>query len=89
MASLVFKKSRGHSYAYWVRSARVNGKPRIVEQVYLGPKDRFLEELKLYFTRGRAKVLMGLCRGKQKHDKREAMKKAQAKRDMAQAMRRR
>jgi len=53
MASLVFKKSRGHSYAYWVRSARVNGKPRIVEQVYLGTKDRFLEELKLHFTRGK------------------------------------
>ena len=52
MASLVFKKSRGHSYAYWVRSARVNGKPRIVEQVYLGTKDRFLEELKNHFTRG-------------------------------------
>jgi len=53
MASLVFKKSRGHSYAYWVRSARVNGKPRIVEQVYLGTKDRFLEELKAHFTRGK------------------------------------
>ena len=53
MASLVFKKSRGHSYAYWVRSARVNGKPRIVEQVYLGTKDRFLEELKAHFSRGK------------------------------------
>jgi transposase len=52
MSSLVFKKSRGHSYAYWVRSARVNGKPRIVEQVYLGPKERFLQELKNHFTRG-------------------------------------
>ena len=48
-----------------------------------------LVPLRLYFTRGRAKVLMGLCRGKQKHDKRQAMKTAQAKRDMAQAMRRR
>ena len=53
MSSLVFKKSRGHCYAYWVRSARVNGKPRIVEQVYLGPKERFLEELKAHFTRGK------------------------------------
>jgi hypothetical protein len=52
MSSLVFKKSRGRSYAYWVRSARVNGKPRIVEQVYLGPKERFLQELKAHFTRG-------------------------------------
>ena len=47
-----------------------------------------LVPLRMYFTRGRAKVLMGLCRGKQKHDKREAMKKSQARRDMAQAMRR-
>lgn len=53
MSSLVFKKSRGRSYAYWVRSARVDGKPRIVEQVYLGPKERFLEELKAHFTRGK------------------------------------
>jgi transposase len=50
MASLVFKKSRGRSYAYWVRSARVQGKPRIVEQVYLGPKDRFLERVKRNFV---------------------------------------
>ena len=53
MSSLVFKKSRGRLYAYWVRSARVNGKPRIVEQVYLGPKERFLDELKAHFTRGK------------------------------------
>ena len=53
MASLIHKKKKGRYYTYWVRSARVNGKPRIVEQIYLGPKDRVLEELKQHFTRGK------------------------------------
>jgi len=53
MASIVYKKKKGHEYAYWVRSARVNGKPRVVEQVYLGPKDRFLGEVKAAYTRDR------------------------------------
>ena len=48
-----------------------------------------LVPLKVYFKNGRAKVLMGLCRGKQKHDKRETMKKREAQRDMDRAMRKR
>lgn len=52
MSSLIYKKKKGREYAYWVRSARINGKPRIVEQVYLGPRDRFLEETKQAYTRG-------------------------------------
>src|SRR3954465_7687761 len=44
--------------------------------------------LKVYFTpRGVAKVLLGLCRGKKLHDKRETLKQADAKRDMQRAMR--
>lgn len=54
MASLVHKKKKGHEYTYWVESRRVNGKPRIVEQVYLGPKQRVLEEIKTAYTRGRS-----------------------------------
>jgi len=47
-----------------------------------------LVPLKLYFNeRGVAKVLLGLCRGKQLHDKREAMKKADVQRDLARVMR--
>jgi SsrA-binding protein len=43
----------------------------------------------LYFTdRGVAKVLMGLCKGKKLHDKRETLKKADMKRDIDRAMRR-
>src|SRR5260370_30189221 len=33
-------------YLYWVRSARVQGQPRIVEQIYLGPRERVLEQLR-------------------------------------------
>jgi len=45
--------------------------------------------LKMYFKRGRAKVLMGICKGQQRHDKREAMKKSEARREMARHMQRR
>jgi SsrA-binding protein len=48
-----------------------------------------LVPLKMYFKNGRAKVLMGLCRGKKLHDKREALKKADSRREMERAMRRR
>jgi SsrA-binding protein len=41
-----------------------------------------LVPLKMYFKQGRAKVLMGICRGRQRHDKREAMKRAEAHRDI-------
>ena len=48
-----------------------------------------LVPLKMYFKEGRAKVLLGLCKGKQKHDKREAMKKAEVQRDIRRQMYRR
>jgi SsrA-binding protein len=48
-----------------------------------------LVPLRMYFNgRGIAKVLMGLCRGKQLHDKREVLKKTTMKREMDRAMRR-
>ena len=50
MATIIFKKKGGREYAYWVRSGRVNGKPRIVEQVYLGPRDRVIARIKAVFT---------------------------------------
>lgn len=52
MPTIIHKKKKGHYYSYWVRSARVDGKPRIVEQVYLGPKERVLEEIRLAYSRG-------------------------------------
>lgn len=48
-----------------------------------------LVPLKIYFKKGIAKLLLGLCRGKKMHDKREALKKADSRRDMEREMRRR
>ena len=48
-----------------------------------------LVPLKMYFKSGIAKVLMGVCRGKQQHDKRQAMKKAEAQRSIQRQMLRR
>jgi SsrA-binding protein len=47
-----------------------------------------LVPLKVYFKQGRAKVLLGICKGKQKHDKRESIKNRDLKRDIDRAMRR-
>ena len=41
--------------------------------------------LSLYFSKGRVKMEIGLCRGKKLYDKREDMAKAVAKRDMERA----
>lgn len=43
--------------------------------------------LKLYFKRGKAKVELGLCKGKRKYDKRAAIKKREAKREVSRALR--
>jgi SsrA-binding protein len=49
-----------------------------------------LVPLRLFFNeRGKAKVLLGICRGRKLHDKREHLKRAEAQRDMQRAMRRR
>jgi SsrA-binding protein len=47
-----------------------------------------LVPLKMYFKEGRAKVLLGIGRGRKLHDKRERMKAASVKRDIDRAMRR-
>jgi SsrA-binding protein len=43
--------------------------------------------LKLYFKNGRAKVELGLCRGKQRHDKRESIRQRESDRDLQRTMR--
>ena len=43
--------------------------------------------LKMYFKSGRAKVLMGIGRGRKLYDKREKLKKETVKRDMDRAIR--
>jgi SsrA-binding protein len=53
-----------------------------------GEKGLTLVPLKMYFTEGRAKLLLGLCKGRKLHDKREVLKQKSAKRDIQRAMRR-
>lgn len=48
-----------------------------------------LVPLRLYFKNGIAKVEVAVASGKKQHDKREALKKADAKREIHQAMKRR
>lgn len=42
--------------------------------------------LRAYFDKGRVKLEIGLARGKQSHDKRESLKKADARRDIDRAL---
>ena len=51
-------------------------------------KNLTLVPLKMYFKRGRAKVLLGICKGKKQYDKRESLKKKDMQRDIDRAMRR-
>jgi SsrA-binding protein len=46
-----------------------------------------LVPLKMYFKRGLVKVLLGLCKGRKMHDKREMIKKRDTDRDIQRAMR--
>ena len=45
MASIVGKKRGNQTYYYLVESARVNGKPRIVQQEYLGSTEEVMARL--------------------------------------------
>ena len=45
MGSIVTKGRGDQAYVYLVESARVDGKPRIVDQVYLGTKQEVLDRL--------------------------------------------
>jgi SsrA-binding protein len=60
---------------------------KFAERAY--EKGLTLVPLKMYFKEGRAKVLMGICKGKQKQDKRDAIKQRDTKREIDRAMRRR
>ncbi|RMG88885.1 MAG: SsrA-binding protein SmpB [Candidatus Dadabacteria bacterium] len=66
-------------HAYEIR--RLHGKVR--------QKGYSLVPLRVYFRGGYAKVELGLGRGKKLYDKREDIKRADAKREMERAMRRR
>ncbi len=53
----------------------------------LNEKGFTLIPLKLYFKGGRAKVELGLCKGKKAFDKRETIKKRETKRELARTVR--
>jgi len=55
--------------------------------VKVAEKGLTLIPLRLYFKGGRAKVELGLCRGKQRHDKRESIRQRENDRDLQRAMR--
>jgi SsrA-binding protein len=50
-------------------------------------KGHTIVPLKLYFARGYAKLLLGVARGKQTHDKRQSIAERDARRDMERARR--
>ena len=45
MGSIVKKRVKNNPYYYFVESKRVNGKPRIVNQVYLGTAQAIMDKL--------------------------------------------
>jgi SsrA-binding protein len=91
----------GCDIAEYVDANRFNHKPKRPRKLLLHRREikRFAERatekgltlvpLKMYFHLGIAKVVLGLCRGKQQHDKRESLKKAEAQRDIQRQMLRR
>lgn len=82
----------------YVEANRFNHKPKRDRKLLLHRREiaRFamrayekgltLVPLRMYFKEGKAKVLMGLCKGKQEFDKRDAKKKAEAARGLRLSM---
>jgi len=47
MASIISKKIKNHTYYYYVESKRINGKPKLINQKYLGNAEKMLEKVLL------------------------------------------
>jgi SsrA-binding protein len=85
----------------YVEANRFNHKPKRERKLLMHRREvlRFamkayekgltLVPLKMYFKEGKAKVLLGLCKGKQEFDKRAAKKKAEADKGLRLSMMRR
>ena len=71
-----------------VRTRALLAQRRQIRKLALRTRDRGLTiiPLKMYFVRGRIKLLIGLARGKRKADKRQAIDRRQARRDIDQAI---
>ncbi len=82
----------------YIDASRFNHRPKRPRKLLMHRREvkRFAQQamekglalvpLRLYFKEGKAKLLLGLCKGKAKHDKRQAMKTAEAKREIARQM---
>ena len=91
----------GCDIAEYTEANRFNHEPRRPRKLLLHRREikRFayrayekgltLVPLRMYFKEGKAKILLGICKGRQHHDKREAMKKAEARREMQRQIYRR
>ena len=89
----------GADIAEYVQANRMNHDPKRTRKLLLHrreigtfagkahEKGLTLVPLKMYFKRGKAKLLLGLCRGRRVHDKREALKKADTQREISRVMR--
>jgi SsrA-binding protein len=90
----------GCDIAEYVQANRFNHEPKRPRKLLMHKREikkfasRAFEQgltlvpLKMYFKEGRAKVLMGICKGRKLHDKREKIKDATIKRDLQRAMQR-
>jgi SsrA-binding protein len=90
----------GSDIAEYAQASRMNHDPKRPRKLLLHRREitRFagkaqekgltLVPLKMYFKGGKAKVLLGLCRGRKLYDKREALKKAESQRQIQRASRR-
>jgi len=73
-----------------VRSRKLLMHRREIQRLIGGVEQKGLTlvPLELYFSRGRAKVAISLARGKKSHDRREDLKRRDAEREMARAIKR-
>jgi SsrA-binding protein len=91
----------GCDIAEYAQASRFNHQPKRPRKLLLHRREikRFagqatqkgltLIPLRMYFKEGRAKLLLGLCKGKQRHDKRQTLKASEARRDIQRVLRRR
>jgi SsrA-binding protein len=91
----------GSDIAEYLQANRMNHNPKRPRKLLLHrseinkfamqaqEKGLTLVPLKMYFKQGRAKLLLGLCKGRKLHDKRETLKKAESQRQIARVMRQR
>jgi len=89
----------GCDIAEYTHASRMNHEPRRNRKLLLHKREvkKFagqafekgltLVPLKMYFKNGRAKLLLGICRGRKLYDKRDKLKKQTMQRDMQRAMR--